>query len=246
MKKIFIIFIMVLALFSGVYAESIDIVCPYCGNVGIEVLNDEDGICKCNSCDKMLLILNGIIYTDDGKEYQLKYRIADVSDNESESDDEDIVSGVNGNSNDGIDSVSIEDLTTQGAAVNSEKRDTMKYDSEPEYDIEKETANSRYSNIDESKYSESVIDEFKYSTNSKSDDIVDAVVATKGEIVMNGDNAEYFEVRTILSSVSEIGSNLEEKPFDLHKYILIVVVAGVFGIIGIYSFKMKKSNKNKE
>ena len=56
---------------SIAFADTINIYCPYCDNIGVEVLNDKDGVCKCFNCDRNMLILNGTIYTDDKRELPL-------------------------------------------------------------------------------------------------------------------------------------------------------------------------------
>ena len=53
------------------YADTVNIYCPYCDNEGVEILNDNDGICKCNNCDRLMLILNGTLYTDEKQELSL-------------------------------------------------------------------------------------------------------------------------------------------------------------------------------
>ena len=49
------------------------VLCPYCGERGqINIINDADGLCQCNACDEMFLILNGKIILKNGKKFNLK------------------------------------------------------------------------------------------------------------------------------------------------------------------------------
>lgn len=56
---------------SVVFADTIDIYCPYCNHAGVEVLNESEGVCECGNCHRMMLVLNGNIYTDDDRQLLL-------------------------------------------------------------------------------------------------------------------------------------------------------------------------------
>ena len=69
-----IIIVVLITVFFNVtltFADMISIYCPYCDNIGVEVLNDKGGVCKCFNCNRNMLILNGTIYTDDKRELPL-------------------------------------------------------------------------------------------------------------------------------------------------------------------------------
>ena len=114
---------------SAVLADTIDIYCPYCDYFGVEVLNDEYGICECNSCGKMMIIVNGVVYTDEGIEYQLKQQVKNVKEEEVENEE-----------NNDIDN-SLKDIwnnVSSSGMMEESEEDNIKYryDDEPEIDYE--------------------------------------------------------------------------------------------------------------
>ena len=126
MKKLLILFFILLVASINL-AAPIDIYCPYCNNPAVEVLNNDDGICKCNECDRFMLILNGTIYTDDKRELLLEgYTIySDDTNDELENtiDAQEAAGSIQNN------------LDDKNTALNdSEYRDNNEYEAEPEID----------------------------------------------------------------------------------------------------------------
>ena len=132
-RIIFAILITILLNASLVFADTIDIHCPYCDNFGVEVLNDKGGVCKCLNCDRNMLILNGTIYTDDKRELPLFAYVVYTKKSEDkldESDDENVsvITEMNNESAEGVENSIVEyenDIKTI---------DNVNYDLEPEVD----------------------------------------------------------------------------------------------------------------
>lgn len=58
---------------QGVYAERLRrINCPYCGESLVTILDEEYGVCQCESCDGMMLIVNGRVELEDGTSMPLR------------------------------------------------------------------------------------------------------------------------------------------------------------------------------
>lgn len=55
------------------FAEQLKrILCPYCGESSIDILDDEYGVCQCESCEELLIITEGKVLLSDGRKIQLK------------------------------------------------------------------------------------------------------------------------------------------------------------------------------
>ena len=259
MKKLLILFFILLAASINL-AAPIDIYCPYCNNPAVEVLNNDDGICKCNECDRFMLILNGTIYTDDKRELLLEgYTIYPADTNnelENTTDTYEVAGSIQNN---------LDDKST--TLNDSEYRDNNRYEIEPEMDesdtkiVESQSAiKDEQSNLrNESSYDGQISSFSNTKLNEGKHDIID--IATSDENKDVDSIIDYFESikaststastieglhnKNMKSTLSEIGMVNKNQYQGIHYNFMIIgiVMVGLIVVWGFYGKNILKREK---
>ena len=187
-KLLILIFIVFVA--DICFSAHIDVYCPYCNTLEIEVLNSDDGVCRCNNCGKFILIINGTIYTEEAKKLPLDEYV--VHSDETGGGDENVEDKLEKQS-------VVQNNSNTGTAIvdETELRDNKHYEVEPEIDIEKDVIKAEMNGESEDENKGNDIKEYQVSSfsNLNNDD---------NKTSKNNINIYFDDINTILSTSSTI------------------------------------------